>query len=131
MELAQGDVQRFPVVIGRAAALVKFDGHQCPGGRVAKLVCHCRSQLSQGAELLVAANIVFIPAQLQGHLVYRQGQVADFVVAACNGQGLEISLCNGRGLIAKPMNRTHKSVRQDCGDQNHGDHGDRARHEPG
>ena len=45
------------------------------------------AKLPQGAKLLVAADLAFVLAQLFGHAVDRQRQVADFIVAGETATG--------------------------------------------
>lgn len=100
MKLAEGDVEGLAIVAIGTLALMQLDGHAAAGGGIAKLVCDARAQLTERTELFVAADLAFILAELFGHLVEGDGEVANFVVAAGDCDGLEIAAGDGCRTLA-------------------------------
>jgi hypothetical protein len=81
---------------------------------------HAGPQLAQRAEPLIAPHLGLVAAELLGHRIDRQGQVADLVVAAGDRHRLEHAAGHPRRLVAKLLDRPHEAMGQERRDQDRG-----------
>ncbi len=89
-QLADGHFQGRLVLPAGTLPLVQFDGHPRPGGGIAELMGHAGAKLPERPQAFVAPDRLLVAAERLRHAVDRQGQVADLVVAARDGHGLEL-----------------------------------------
>ena len=119
-QLADGHFQGRLVLPAGTLPLVQFDGHPRPGRRIAELMGHAGAKLPERPQAFVAADRLLVAAERLRHAVDREREVADLVVAAGDGQRLELPLGDRRRLPSEFLDGANETPRQDGGDRDDG-----------